>query len=373
MTTPGSNAGSTPEPENAGSNSQGAGAPQPQQPQQPQGWSQPQSQGWSQPQGQGQWGQQPQQGWTQSSTPSSSTKQSIDWTVWFYGGLLLLTFLTSFLRVRSVTERTEGVGSIGFSLNWWGKAKVHGSGLGSWIEAYLPPEVTRSIGNTATEFVVLTVVVLALLGVATYFAFSSKMREAALLGTIAAGVQLLYVIYAAFAFDTLASIGLGFGWWVWLLIALAGLAISVMMLTKGKQGVEAQFNSARQGAQNRIEQQKAERAQKAQQAQQNEQAQQQNQGQWGQQPPQPQQGGWAQPGQPQQQPQNPQQGWAQPLQNQGQWGQPQQQSQQSQQPQQGWAQPGQPSQPAQPQPQQNPQQGASDTDAGSTGEDKQPK
>lgn len=359
MTTPGSNAGSTPEPENAGSNSQGAGAPQ--QPQQPQGWGQ-QPQGWSQPQGQGQWGQQPQQGWSQSSTASNSTKQSIDWTVWFYGGLLLLTFLTSFLRVRSVTERTEGVGSIGFSLNWWGKAKVHGSGLGSWIEAYLPPEVTRSIGNTATEFVVLTVVVLALFGVATYFAFSSKMREAALLGTIAAGVQLLYVIYAAFAFDTLASIGLGFGWWVWLLIALAGLAISVMMLTKGKQGVEAQFNSARQGAQNRIEQQKAERAQKAQQAQQNEQAQQQNQGQWGQQPPQP-----------QQQPQNPQQGWAQPLQNQGQWGQPQQQSQQSQQPQQGWAQPGQPGQPAQPQPQQNPQQGAGDTDAGSTGEDKQPK
>ena len=206
-------------------------------------------------------------------------KKSIGWPVWCYLGAFLLTLLTSFLNVISA-KMDYGIGSAKMGVNWWGKVSASASAFGRYDSG-------GSYDFGGADYVVFSVLILALLAAATYFAFVRNDKLTGILGLVAAGLQLLAVVVKLFQILGESFFHTGAGWWLWLLISLATLFVSLQMFKTGRAGVEQKFNSARAAAQNK-----------------------QQQNSWGQQAPQ------QQPQQPQgqpntwapQQPQNPQQG-----------------------------------------------------------------
>mgnify|MGYP006964484974 CR=1 FL=1 len=211
--------------------------------------------------------------------------KSIGWPVWCYLGAFLLTLLTSFFNTIQA-KLDYVIGSARFGVNWWGRFSAVGSAFGE----------SESYGEYGGPgYVLVTLIILGLLAAATYFAFVRNDKLTGVLGLVAAGVQLLAIAVKLVQVFGESFLHTGAGWWLWLLISLATLFVSLQMFKTGRAGVEQKFNAARAAAQN-----------KQQQNQQNS---------WGQQAPQqnswgPQQGQpntWA-PQQQGQQPQNPQQG-----------------------------------------------------------------
>lgn len=213
-------------------------------------------------------------------------KKSIGWPVWCYLGAFLLTLLTSFLKVISA-KMDYGIGSAEMGVNWWGKVSASASAFGRY-------DTGGSYDFGGADYVVFSLLILALLAAATYFAFVRNDKLTGILGLVAAGLQLLAVVVKLFQILGESFFHTGAGWWLWLLISLATLLVSLQMFKTGRAGVEQKFNSARAAAQNKQQQN-------------------QQQNSWGQQAPQqPQQpqgqpNTWA-PQQQGQQPQNPQQG-----------------------------------------------------------------
>nr|VDG63198.1 Phosphoinositide polyphosphatase (Sac family) [Streptococcus thermophilus] len=316
---------------------QPSGPQQPQQPQQP--WSQPagaqQPQQTQQPQPPQQpWGAQPGQLQGQGSGGGAKMPSTMPaWPTWAMLGFFLLSFLTSFLAIAKVHIEYEGftgVSSLGASINWWGSFKTEASGLGGFTEAELENAMS---GGFLIGFG--TVVILGCYIAATVLYFLGKDRLGAVMGIVASGIQMAILLVWLVRVAVEPMVSFGAGWWLWLLIAIIALALSIFLLVNGRDGVEDQFTKAKttvqQVQQRAAEQREAKQAQQAQ--QQFQQPGQQGQQPQPQQPPQPSQQGF----QPQQPPQPSQQGF-----------QPQQPNQQAQQ-----AQPQQPGQ----QPQQPPQQG----------------
>lgn len=259
------------------------------------------------------WSAQPAGGQPGGQRPGGAPKSanSIGWPVWCYLGAFLLTLLTSFLKVISA-KMDYGIGSAEMGVNWWGKVSASASAFGRYDSG-------GSYDFGGADYVVFSVLILALLAAATYFAFVRNDKLTGILGLVAAGLQLLAVVVKLFQILGESFFHTGAGWWLWLLISLATLFVSLQMFKTGRAGVEQKFNSARAAAQNKQQQN-------------------QQQNSWGQQAPQqPQQGQpntWApQPQQPQsqqpqqgpqasQQPQNPQQGQQPQQQNWTQWQNP---------------------------------------------------
>lgn len=237
---------------------------------------------------QNQWNAQPAGGQPGGQRPSGAPKSanSIGWPVWCYLGAFLLTLLTSFLKVISA-KMDYGIGSAEMGVNWWGKVSASASAFGRY-------DTGGSYDFGGADYVVFSLLILALLAAATYFAFVRNDKLTGVLGLVAAGLQLLAVVVKLFQILGESFFHTGAGWWLWLLISLATLFVSLQMFKTGRAGVEQKFNSARAAAQNKQQQN-------------------QQQNSWGQQAPQqPQQpqgqpNTWA-PQQQGQQPQNPQQG-----------------------------------------------------------------
>lgn len=298
-------------PNNPASNSAGQwGNPQPGHQPNPSQWGAQPNQP-NQPQGQPQWGAQP----GQPGGTMQAPKVMPVWPTWAMLGFFLLSFLTSFMTVsRTIVDLDdfEGLGSIGGTLNWWGAFSVESSGLGRLGEAALKDEVTGTflIG-------IGTVLTLGCYIAATVLYFLGKEKLGAILGIIAAGLQLSGILFFFFSSIGDDYTSLGAGWWMWLLFGILALALSIFLLVKGRSGIEGQFakakNSVQQAQQRNAQQQFQQQSQ---------------QGQQGfQQPGQPGQG-FQQPqpyGQPAQQPQ---QGFQQPYQQDQQGFQPPQQSNQ---------------------------------------------
>lgn len=172
--------------------------------------------------------------------------KNIAWTVWFYVGGFLLTLITSFLALKRAKE-DFGYGTISFKMNWWGATSVSSSGFGRIGEAAIADEVE----NGGAIYVITSIVVLALFAVAAYFAWKASERQAAISGLAASAIQLLAVLVALIDILDTDGIHTGAAWWLWLLIGLATLYVSLQMFKSGRTGVEAKFNGIRAGAANR--------------------------------------------------------------------------------------------------------------------------
>lgn len=287
----------------------------------------------------------------------------LDWTVWFYGGAMLLTFLTAFLPLRRAAGSAKFLGEMAFSVNWWGSLSFSSSLGAEFLGEALTSDFTSGMEVVSIVFILTTLMVLILQALTTYVAYAFEPRICGITGVQAFIVQLFLVILTGIPLGDDGALGRGAGWWFWLLISLVGLVVSLFVLIGRKSVLESGFNTARAKGQEQLKagqqawaQRQAQQAQAAQAAQQPQagfQQQQWQQPQWGQ-PQQPQQP--QAPQQPnqqwggQQQPQAPQQQWGQPQQpwtpqwgqTQGQWGQPQAPQQWSQPQQQPWTQPQQP-------------------------------
>ena len=291
----------------------------------------------------------------------------LDWTVWFYGGAMLLTFLTAFLPLRRAAGSAKLLGEMAFSVNWWGSLSFSSSLGAEFLGEALTSDFTSGMEVVSIVFILTTLMVLILQALTTYVAYAFEPRICGITGVQAFIVQLFLVILTGIPLGDDGALGRGAGWWFWLLISLVGLVVSLFVLIGRKSVLESGFNTARAKGQKQLKagqqawaQRQAQQAQAAQAAQaqavQQPQAgfqqsgfqqQQWQQPQWGQ-PQAPQQPNhqWAG----QQQPQAPQQQWGQPQQpwtpqwgqTQGQWGQPQAPQQWSQPQQQPWTQPQQP-------------------------------
>lgn len=284
--------------------------PNPQSPQNPWGKQPPQpNAGWGQPPAQPpqpQWGQQPQandqaqpwapqiqeQQWGQPSQPEAPRKTR-EWPTWFFGILAVLALLTSFLPVGKYIISLARYGHIGGRLNWWGNFSADTGGIGVWAEEAISK---ASIGGWVYVMVFLTVAVLVLYGLAAYFDSADKVRESAIMGVSASGVQLLSLLIIAFDAIGDSSIRLAAGWYFWLIIAAVGMWVSIELLTKGRDRVTARLKDMKASADARS--QAGNTAAPAQ-------PQQQQWGQQPQQPAQPQQGWSPQPQQPTQPAQQP--------------------------------------------------------------------
>lgn len=178
--------------------------------------------------------------------PKAPGAKNFAWTVWFYAGGFLLTLLTSFLAIEQVKE-DFGYGTFKYTMNWWGATSVSSSGLGRLGEAAVADELV----NGGAIYVITSIVVLALFAAAAYFAWKSSERQAAIYGLAASGIQLLAVLVKLINVLDTEGIHTGAGWWLWLLIGLATLYVSLQMFKGGRAGVEAKFNGIRSAAANR--------------------------------------------------------------------------------------------------------------------------
>lgn len=204
-------------PQFGGSTAWNGGGQHPQQPQQP---------SFGQPQfgtGHPQFNQHPQQ------APATARKIDLGWPAWTYLGLTLLTLVGSFLTVVEWAAGLEGIGSAGVSWNWWGAFSYQGTGLGSLATDYIPAEIGYDSG-----LVVSTAAVLVLLVAATVVMFIGRIRAGAILGIVASGAQLLAAIIAFAQIDPSLGMGMGVGWYIWLIASLAGLAVSIYLVATGR-------------------------------------------------------------------------------------------------------------------------------------------
>ena len=279
----------------------------------------------------------------------------LDWTVWFYGGAMLPTFLTAFLPLRRAAGSAKFLGEMAFSVNWWGSLSFSSSLGAEFLGEALTSDFTSGMEVVSIVFILTTLMVLILQALTTYVAYAFEPRICGITGVQAFIVQLFLVILTGIPLGDDGALGRGAGWWFWLLISLVGLVVSLFVLIGRKSVLESGFNTARAKGQEQLKagqqawaQRQAQQAQAAQAAQQPQAGFQQQQWQQPQQPQAPQQPNhqWAG----QQQPQAPQQQWGQPQQpwtpqwgqTQGQWGQPQAPQQWSQPQQQSWTQSQQP-------------------------------
>lgn len=254
------------------------GAPNPQQPQQPQ-WG-------NQPHPQPQWGGQPpvnNGGQKQFSLPS--------WPTFVMGGILLLTFITSFFTAFRFYAELEDFGgwggSVGGRINWWGSLTPETTGLGRLGET----QMLEEYGSTGFLYGFGTVVILGCYIAATVLYFLGKEKLGALLGIIASGVQLLYTFLVLVGVSGTEENSLGAAWWMWLLFAVIALPLSIFLFIKGTAGVEGQFAKTKSSLQE-AQARSAQKRQAQKQANPANQQPAQSQQQWNtQQPQQPQQSG----------------------------------------------------------------------------------
>lgn len=180
--------------------------------------------------------------------PKAAGAKNIEWPVWFYGCAFLLSLLTSFLAVGRVKEANE-YGFIKFAMNWWGSVSISSSGFGGFAEAMLAEEELSG----GALYVITCLIVLGLLAAAAYFAWKGSEKQAGLSGLAAAAVQLLAVLVKLIDIIGTDGVHTGAGWWLWLLLGLGTLLISLQLFKNGRGAVEAKFNEARAAAGNRRE------------------------------------------------------------------------------------------------------------------------
>lgn len=180
--------------------------------------------------------------------PKAAAAKNIEWPVWFYGGAFLLSLLTSFLAVGRAKEANE-YGSLKFTMNWWGSVSISSSGFGGFAEAMLAEEEL----NGGALYVITCLIVLGLLGAAAYFAWKGSEKQAGLFGLAAAAVQLLAVLVKLIDVIGTDGVHTGAGWWLWLLLGLATLLISLQLFKNGRGAVEAKFTETRAAAGRRRE------------------------------------------------------------------------------------------------------------------------
>lgn len=235
------------------------------------------------------WSAQPAGGQPGGQRPGGAkSAKSIGWPVWCYLGAFLLTLLTSFFNTIQA-KLDYVIGSARFGVNWWGRFSAVGSAFGE----------SESYGEYGGPgYVLVTLIILGLLAAATYFAFVRNDKLTGVLGLVAAGVQLLAIAVKLVQVFGESFLHTGAGWWLWLLISLATLFVSLQMFKTGRAGVEQKFNAARVAAQNKQQQNQqnswAQQAPQQSQGQPNTWAPQQQGPQASQQPQNPQQQNWPQ-------------------------------------------------------------------------------
>lgn len=223
------------------------------------------------------YGQQPGQQWGGQPQAKQGTSITIPsgkpaWTTWVYAGLALITLLTSFIPFLSYKAKGEvdlggddeyGVdfGTITFdskwSANWWGSVNAKDSGEKVGYNAEL---------DNDTLLILCGIAIIALFIAAAVLAFLKMSKFVAPLGIAAAAVQLIAVIIGFVEYRDVegeADIeemremaadgleiggGLQFGWFLWLLLALAALAFSIMLLLKGEDGLLAMVSGNKSAA-----------------------------------------------------------------------------------------------------------------------------
>lgn len=101
-----------------------------------------------------------------------------------YAFQLLITFIASFLSVANARSGVDGIGSVGFSLNWWGRFDLQSSGYGKYADNFLTDEIFEMLNEEAnTGFMVFaTLLILVLYGVANYFCVVKNWKLASILG-----------------------------------------------------------------------------------------------------------------------------------------------------------------------------------------------
>ncbi|GAA1178308.1 hypothetical protein CGLAUT_08580 [Corynebacterium glaucum] len=204
-----------------------------------------------------QWGQPGPQQWNQGAPAAPATPRAPrnlpEWPTWVYAFQLLITFIASFLSVANVGGDLFGYGSFHVGLNWWGRFDLQSSGYGKFADNFVTQGLLEELNAEAGSgfMVFTTLLLLVLYGVAVYFGVVKKWKLASILGIAAGAIQLLAVIIAAIAArqnEEDVIVKLGAGWWLWLLISLVTLALSIALLVMGKDKLEAQVNKARASA-----------------------------------------------------------------------------------------------------------------------------
>ncbi|MBC3177884.1 hypothetical protein [Corynebacterium lujinxingii] len=177
----------------------------------------------------GQWGQPA----PQQSLGASLSR--VNRNFWVFLAATVATFVTAFLPVV-VGSSSEGFGLLSTSFNWWGQMSVSAPVGSDLLDALLEEEMPGEYYDFRTVVIAATVFVIALQALATFFAYKEKQRTGAIIGIVIFLLQLLYSVAVLVAmFNTAvpgARISPGAGLWLWIIIAVVGLVMSIRMLSK---------------------------------------------------------------------------------------------------------------------------------------------
>lgn len=188
----------------------------------------PQQPNWQPPAGQ-QWG---------PPAPQQSFGASlgrVNKNFWVFLAATVATFVATFLPVV-VGSISEGFGLLSTSFNWWGQMSVSAPVGSDLLDALLEEKMPGEYYDFRTIVIGATIFVLVLQALATFFAYKDKQVTSAIIGIVIFLLQLLYSVAVVVAmFNTAvpgARISPGAGLWLWIIIAVVGLVMSIRMLGK---------------------------------------------------------------------------------------------------------------------------------------------
>lgn len=161
------------------------------------------------------------------------------WPTWAMLGLFLLSLLTSFFAIARITIDLAPFGSIGASANWWGSFNVEATGAGRYGK-----DIVEDAADGSALTAIATVVVLGCYVAATVLYFLRREKLAALLGVIGGAIQLLSVVIWLVNVLVEETASLAAGWWLWLLWSLIALPLSIVLLVRGRAGVDGKLATA---------------------------------------------------------------------------------------------------------------------------------
>ncbi|WP_273413717.1 hypothetical protein [Corynebacterium appendicis] len=214
-----------------------------------------------------QWGNQPHGPGGQhpagSTAASTSSFSMPGWPTFASIGLFLLTLISSFLPIlkiktdldaqRAQIEETLGdsAGDYGIdvedfvldlsaSINWWAQVKFDGSKLGEMAQES-EEEIVGAADLNADQvlLIALTSMVLIAYLASIVLGFFKQERFSAIVGLVAAALQVIAIVIAVVNYarangdeeiNEVAPTSLGSGFWIWLLLAIAAIAVFVYSL-----------------------------------------------------------------------------------------------------------------------------------------------
>ena len=198
----------------------------------------PQRPNWQSPAGQ-QWGQpapqQPQRG--QPTTPGSVFSSPKHNRIgWFYIGTMLATLATTFLPVFRLTAQDESIGFLSATVNWWFRYKFSTPLAGEALDALIQREMRAEFHTELTLYSIALVLFILLQGLVAYCAFKGRRKTGGVIGVALYIIQLLvglFLVAASFyAVDPSLIMTTESGLWLWIIIAVVGLVVSIRLLFK---------------------------------------------------------------------------------------------------------------------------------------------